>query len=247
MKAKHFSPSRLSLLVTSALLLGACAPTVTVTTSKDPVTVVQNFYEIINTKDVEKAMTLTADNYVMNDSSGTYDKSAAVVQWQAVVDAGRTFKQTDLVDTGDGRVTSCYKVIENGTAIDNGCGNVTRVRDGKIIFDGLLPAEGIWIVQQYYSLINAGDLEASMSFVADDVKCRGACYLTGKAAYQTYIQGIINGGGRKELRDLTVDGDKVTYYWAFYNKNGRDVVISGTEFMQFKDGKIILIESDFFN
>jgi ketosteroid isomerase-like protein len=209
------------------------------------VTVVQSFYEIINTKDVEKAMTLTADNYVMNDSSGTYDKSAAVVQWQAVVDAGRTFKQTGLVDTGDGRVTSCHEVFENGTTIDNSCGNVTRVRDGKIIFDGLLPAEQIWIVQQYYALMNAGDLEGSMSFVADDVKCRGACYLTGKVAYQAYIQGVINGGGRKDLSDFAVEGDKVTYLYAFYNKNGSDVVISGTEFMQIKDGKIILIESDF--
>ena len=245
MNTKRFSTSLLNLLVTSFLLLGACAPTVTVTTSKDPVTVVRNFYEIINTKDVEKAMTLTADNYVMNDPFGTYDKSAAAAQWQAVVDADRTFKQTDLVDTGNGRVTSCYEIFENGKSIDEGCGKVTRGREGKIIFDGLLPAEGIWIVQQYYSLINAGDLEASMSFIADDVKCRGACYLTGKAAYQMYIQGIINGGGRKELRDFTVDGDKVTYYWAFYKKNGRDVVISGIEFMQFKDGRIILIESDF--
>ena len=245
MNNKHFSPSLLILLVTSALWLGACAPTVTVTTSKDPVTVVQNFYEIINTKDVEKAMTLTADDYVMNDPFGTYDKSAAVAQWQAVVDAGRTFKQIDLVDTGDGRVTSCYEVFENGTAIDKGCGNVTRVRDGKIIFDGLLPAEQIWIVQQHYALMNAGDLQASMSFVDEDVKCRGACYLTGKAAYQFYVQGLIHNGGRTELRDFTVDGDKVTYHWARYNKNGFDVVISGITLMQFKDGKIILIESDF--
>ena len=245
MSTKYFPPSLLSLWVTSLLLLGACAPTVTVTTSKDPVTVVQNFYEIINTKDVEKAMTLTADDYVMNDPSGTYDKSAAIAQWQAVVDTGHTFEQTDLVDTGDGRVTSCYEVFENGAIIDKGCDNVTRVRDGRIIFDGLLAAEQIWIVQQYYALINAGDLENSMSFVADDVKCRGACYLTGKAAYQAYVQGFIYGGGRKELSNFTADGNTVTYLYAFYHKDGRDVVISGTEFMQFKDGKIILIESDF--
>jgi len=245
MNTKHFSTLPLILLVISALWLGACAPTVEVTTSKDPVTVVQNFYEIINTKNVEKAMTLTADNYVLNDPSGTYDKSAAAVQWQAVVNAGQTFKQTDVVDTGDGRVTSCSEVFENGTSIDKGCGNVTRVRDGKIMFDGLLPAEQIWLVQQYYTLVNAGDLESAMSFVADDVKCRGACYLTGKTSYQAYVQGIINGGGRKELSDFTVDGDKVTYLYAFYNKNGSDVIISGAEFMQFNDGKIILIQSDF--
>ncbi|MBC7879549.1 MAG: nuclear transport factor 2 family protein [Anaerolineales bacterium] len=239
MNTKYFSHSLLILLVISTLLLGGCA------TSKDPVTLVQNFYEIINTEDVEKAMTLTADNYVVGDSFGTYDKSAAVIQWQAAVDAGHTFKLTDLLDTGDGRVTSCYEVFENGTVIDKSCDHVTRVRDGKIIFDGLSPAEQLWIVQQYYALINAGDLESAMSFVADDVKCRGACYLTGKASYQTYVEGIIHNGGRKEISNFTVDGDKVTYYYAFYNKDGRDVIISGTEFMQFKDGKIILIESDF--
>ena len=42
-----------------------------------------------------------------------------------------------------------------------------------------------------------------------------------------------------------MDADKVAYSYAFYNENGRDIIISGTEFMQFKDGKIILIESDF--
>jgi ketosteroid isomerase-like protein len=239
MNAKRFSHLLLILLLNSSLLLSAC------TTSNDPVNVVQNFYEIINTKDVEKAMTLTADNYVIGDSFGTYDKSAAVVQWQAAVDAGHTFKLTDLLDMGDGRVTSCYEVFENGAVIDKSCDHVTRVRDGKIIFDGLLPAEQLWIVQQYYALINAGDLEAAMSFVADDVKCRGACYLTGKASYQTYVEGIIHNGGRKEISDFAVDGDKVTYYYAFYNENGRDVIISGIELMQFKDGKIILIESDF--
>lgn len=244
MNTRRFLFILLALL--SVVLLVACgSPTVAVTDSKDPVTVVQNFYDILNTKDVQKAMTLTADSYVMNDPSGTYDKAAAAVQWQAGVDAGLTFKQTDFADRGDGRVTSCYEVFENGTSIDKGCGNVTRVRDGKILFDGLLPAEQVWIVQQYYALINAGDLEGAMSFVADEVKCRGACYLTGKDSYQTYVQGIINGGGRRELSDFAVAGDTVTYLYAFYNKDGHDVIYSGPEFMQFKDGKIILIQSDF--
>ena len=147
MNTKRLLSTLMILIVTSSLLLAACAPAVSATDSKDPATVVKNFYEILNTKDVAKAMSLTAEDYVMNDPFGTYDRAGAAIQWQAVVDAGLTFNQTNFVDTGDGRVTSCYEVFENGTSIDKGCGNVTHVRDGKIIFDGLESAEQIWIVQ----------------------------------------------------------------------------------------------------
>ena len=167
MKSKSLS-SLFSIILAFTLLLGACAPTVPVTDSQDPATVVKNFYDILNTKDVAKAMTLTAEDYVMNDPFGTYDRAAAAVQWQAVVDAGLTFNQTNFVDTGDGRVTSCYEVFEKGTAIDKGCGNVTHVRDGKIIFDGLEPAEQIWIVQKFYDLLNTKDVDKAMSLTAED-------------------------------------------------------------------------------
>jgi ketosteroid isomerase-like protein len=205
--------------------------------------IVQKFYELLNAKDVDNAMSLTADDYVMNDPFGTYDRAGAATQWQAVVDAGLSFNQTDFVNTGDGRVTSCYEVFENGTSIDKGCGNVTHIRDGKIIFDGLLPAEQIWIARKHYEAINTGNLDAAMALVAEDVKCRGTCYLNGKTSYQTLVQAFINTGGRTELSDLAVDGDKVTYNWTGYNVNGA-VSAGGTEFMQIKDGKILLIESD---
>jgi ketosteroid isomerase-like protein len=167
MKTKYLLPL-LSLILAFSLLLGACAPTVPLTDSKDPVTVVKNFYDILNTRDVAKAMELTAEDYVMNDPFGTYDRAAAAVQWQAVVDAGLSFNQTNFVDTGNGRVTSCYEVFENGNSIDKGCGNVTHVRDGKIIFDGLEPAEQVWIVQQFYEIINTQDVEKAMSLTAED-------------------------------------------------------------------------------
>ena len=205
--------------------------------------IVQKFYELINAKNVDQAMSLTAEDYVMNDPFGTYDRTGAATQWQTVVDAGLSFNQTNFVNTGDGRVTSCYEVFENGTSIDKGCGNVTHIRDGKIIFDGLLPAEQIWIAQKHYEAINSGNLEAAMALVAEDVKCRGTCYLNGKESYQSLVQAFINIGGRTELSDLIVDGDKVTYNWTGYNQNGA-VAAGGTEFMQIRDGRIILIESD---
>jgi ketosteroid isomerase-like protein len=155
-------------LFAAALLLGACAPAVPAAASADPISVVKSFYELLNTKDVEKAMSLTAEDYVMNDPFGTYDRAAAAVQWQAVVDAGISFRQTNFTDTGNGRVTSCYEVFENDIMIDKGCGNVTHIRDGKIIFDGLENAEQIWIVQKYYEAVNARKLDLAMSFIARD-------------------------------------------------------------------------------
>jgi len=168
MNTKHLLSKLMILLITASLILAACAPTVSVTDSKDPVTVVKNFYEVLNTKDVEKAMSLTAEDYVMNDPFGTYDRPGALIQWQSVVDAGLTFNQTNFVDTGGGRVTSCYEVFENGKQIDKGCGNVTHVRDGKIIFDGLEAAEQIWIVQEFYEAFNANEIERAMSLTAED-------------------------------------------------------------------------------
>jgi len=157
-----------SLLAALTLLLGACAPAAPAKDMSDPVTVVQTFYESFNAGDLDKAMSLTAEDYVMNDPFGTYDRAAAATQWKAVMDAGLTFNQTNFVDTGDGRVTSCYEVFEKGNSIDKGCGNVTHVRDGKIIFDGLEPAEQIWIVQKFYEIINAKDVERAMSLTAED-------------------------------------------------------------------------------
>ena len=158
----------LSLLVALTLLLGACAPATPAKDMSDPVTVVRSFYESFNAGDLDKAMSLTAEDYVMNDPFGTYDRAAAVTQWKAVMDAGLTFNQSNFVDTGDGRVTSCYEVFEKGTSVDKGCGNVTHVRDGKIIFDGLEPAEQIWIVQEFYEAFNANEIERGMGLTAAD-------------------------------------------------------------------------------
>jgi hypothetical protein len=106
------------------------------------------------------------------------------------------------------------------------------------------PIDPAAIAHEFYKATNAGDLEAAMALVAEDVKCRGGCYLTGKESFRSYIQGSINiggGGGRVELSDLKVEGNKVTYRWEAYNKDG-SFVASGVETLQIKDGKIILVE-----
>src|SRR6185503_7055406 len=197
----------------SASFLAACAPAAPAPKAEisDPVTVVQTFYEIINTKDVDKAMSLTAEDYVMNDPFGTYDRAGAAIQWQAVVDAGLSFNQTNFVDTGGGRVTSCYEVLENGKSIDKGCGNVTHVRNGKIIYDGLEAAEQIWVVQKYYEALNEGQFDKMATFMADDmVVTFPGGKISGKQEIVTANQDTIGAGLTFELSDLKNTNGRVT-------------------------------------
>jgi len=105
-----------------------------------------------------------------------------------------------------------------------------------------VPADPAAIVQSYYRAYNAGDLEALMALVAEDVKCRGGCYLTGKDRFRFLIQGDITTGTQYEISDLKVEGDKVTYTVGVYSNAGF-LQFSGVETMQIKDGLIILIEA----
>src|SRR5262245_10987587 len=141
-----FLSALLTLVVASALVLGACAPSAAPIPT-DPLGLVTVYYDAIEANDIDKAMTFVSDNYVMTDPTGfTVGKEAATAAWRGYIDAGFTFDQSDFKADGN-RVTSCYKVYENGNLIDEGCGAVTHVRDGKITFDGLEDAEQIWVVQ----------------------------------------------------------------------------------------------------
>ena len=102
------------------------------------------------------------------------------------------------------------------------------------------PADPTEIVQAFWDAVKVEDVDAAMIFVAEDVKCRGSCYLTGKDSFRSYIQGMIDHGNVTEISDMTFDGDTVTY---FYKVIRNDIVVeenSEGESMQVLDGKIIL-------
>ena len=103
------------------------------------------------------------------------------------------------------------------------------------------PADPAVVAQSFYQAYNAGDLEALMALVAEDVKCRGGCYLTGKDRFRLYIQTDLNKGLQAEISDLNVEGDKVTYRVDIYSNAGF-LQISSVETLHIKDGLIILIE-----
>lgn len=231
MKTKLFS-----ILIALALLAAACAPA---TQSEDPTAVVQKFYELYNADKISEAMSLTADDYVMNDPFGTYNKADAAVQWQAVHDAGITFNQTNFVHTGNGRVTSCYEVFENGTSIDKGCGNVTHVRDGKIVFDGLENAEQIWVVQEYYEALNAGNLDMAMVYISPEaVFINPTGTYEGADAIRASLEGLKTDGITFDLSNFrNTDGTVVYDYQVLQGSNVLDRGTNGLTMV--KDGLVI--------
>src|SRR5690349_3726962 len=206
----------------------------------NPVQVVGSFYEILNTKDVSKAMELTAEDYVMHDPFGTYDRAAATAQWTTVVvDAGLSFNQTNFMNTGNGRVTSCYEVFENSKSIDKGCGNVTHVRDGKIIFDGLETAEQIWVVQKYYDALNGKNLDLAMAYIAPDalfINPTGT--YEGADAIRESLAGLNTDGITFDLSNFrNTEGQIVYDYKVMQGSNLLDQGTNGLTVV--KDGKVV--------
>jgi ketosteroid isomerase-like protein len=239
MNTKRLLSTVMLLLVTASLFLTACAPAQPAAEKVDPTIVVKAFYEAYNANDIEKAMSLTAGDYVMNDPSGTYNRADAAIQWQAVRDSGITFNQTNFVDTGNGRVTSCYEVLANGESLDKGCGNVTHVRDGKIVYDGLENAEQIWIVQEYYEALNAKQLDMAMSFIAPDalfINPTGT--YEGAQAIRESLAGLNNDGITFDLSNFRNEDGKIIYDYQVLQ--GGNVLDTGTNGLTVvRDGKIL--------
>ena len=102
------------------------------------------------------------------------------------------------------------------------------------------PAE---VVQGFWEAMNARDLDGAMAFFTDDIQCRGACYLNGKEALQSLIQGIfkLERVGEIEIHGLQVEGDTVTYLVDYYSKE-EILKASREEVMRVQNGKIIYWE-----
>ena len=239
MNTKRYLSTLIMFLLMASLLLPACAPAAPAKEAIDPVTVVKSFYEAYNANEIEKAMSLTAADYVMNDPSGTYDRATAATQWQAVRDSGITFNQTNFVDTGNGRVTSCYEALADGASVDKGCGNVTHVRDGKIVYDGLENAEQIWIVQKYYDALNAKNLDLAMSFIAPKalfINPTGT--YEGADAIRESLKGLNTDGITFDLSNFRNTDGKIIYdYKVMQNGNVLDQGTNGLTVV--KDGKVV--------
>jgi ketosteroid isomerase-like protein len=211
----------------------------------EPVYVVQRFYQALNAKDVETAMSWVAPAAVFANPTGKYMGQAEIrASLESQAKDGITFDLSNFRAEA-GRVVMDYKVMQGGQLLDSGTDGLDIVQNGLILFDGTERTEKssdpAAIAQNFYQAINAGDIEAAMILVADDVKCRGECYFTGKDLFRAYIQSGISRGDRIDISDLKVEGDKVTYNWRGYSKAGF-FQAGGTESLQIKDGLIALLE-----
>ena len=97
------------------------------------------------------------------------------------------------------------------------------------------------VVQRFFQAYNNGDIEAVMALVADDIKCRGHCYMTGKEEFQSFLQAGIDSGDQIEISDLRVSANKVTFNYKLY-KSGSLSATGVDAVMEIDDGKIIYYE-----
>lgn len=103
------------------------------------------------------------------------------------------------------------------------------------------PAE---VVQGFWEAMNARDLEGALTFMAEDVQCRGACYLNSKEAVQSLIQGMFKLVlvAEVKIHDLQVEGDTVNYLIDWYRNDGGQKASNIKEVMRVQNGRIIYWE-----
>ena len=102
------------------------------------------------------------------------------------------------------------------------------------------PADPAEVVQGFWSAMKTGDVDAAMTFVAEDAKCKGSCYFSGKQAFQSYLLGMQKSGDTTEIGELKVEGDTVTYNYKVFRDGFVKEDNAEGESMQVQAGKIIL-------
>jgi limonene-1,2-epoxide hydrolase len=105
------------------------------------------------------------------------------------------------------------------------------------------PHESAKIVQAFWEALNAGDLEAAMYYIGDDITCAGYCHFSGKQIFQSYLQGYVKAGFSTSIQDLKAVGNVVTYSWELYQNGLFQRRGEADEMMEVKDGKIVYWEN----
>ena len=105
------------------------------------------------------------------------------------------------------------------------------------------PFRAAKIVRAYWDALAAGDLETALSYIHDDIACRGSCYLTGKPMFRSFLEGYIKSGYLTKISDVKNVGNLVMYAWDVYRNDL--FVQSGAEpeIMEVKDDQIIYWEN----
>jgi hypothetical protein len=103
----------------------------------------------------------------------------------------------------------------------------------------LSAADPAIVVQGFWDAMASGNIDAAMEFVADDAKCRGSCYFSGKPSFESYLEGMKDSGAVTTISIIQVDGDTVTYQYKVVRNDAVFEENQDGESMQIQDGKII--------
>jgi hypothetical protein len=120
-------------------MLAACGPAATPT--PDPISILQGYYDAVNAKDIDKAMSFIAEDAVFTGELGATFSGHPEIRatLQSAIDAGVTFEVSDVRAT-NGRLVYEYLAHVPNVLSPSGTG-LAIVKDGKIIFDG---TEATW-------------------------------------------------------------------------------------------------------
>jgi hypothetical protein len=130
---------RIIILAVALSMLAACGPAAAPT--PEPTSILQGYYDAVNDKDIDKAMSFIAEDAVFTGELGATFSGHAEIRatLQSAIDAGVTFEVSDVRVT-DGRLVYQYQAHVPNALSPSGTG-LAIVKDGKIIFDG---TEATW-------------------------------------------------------------------------------------------------------
>jgi hypothetical protein len=104
------------------------------------------------------------------------------------------------------------------------------------------PLAPIEVVEQYHAALDAGDLEAVVALLSEDVRWRGTPHLTGKSSVVSFLESTIDDEEWvDEISNLRAIRNRVTYTIASYRNEVLQA--SGEETIIVENGLITVIES----
>jgi ketosteroid isomerase-like protein len=125
----------ISLVTLLGLTLIACVPAAS--TAADPVAIVKDYYAAINGKDLDKAVSLLADDAIATAPGGKLQGKAAIQKsLQENMDLNFRSEISNLRES-NGEVRYDYIVYFGSNEIDRDTDGLTIVKNGQIVFDGL--------------------------------------------------------------------------------------------------------------
>jgi hypothetical protein len=106
-------------------------------TAKDPITVVKAFVDATNAGQLDKIMSLCADDVLEVSPEGRFQgKEAARLYFKTLIDRSFRWEATNYRES-KGEVRFDYKWFVGPTLVGAGNDGLVIVKNGKIVFDGL--------------------------------------------------------------------------------------------------------------